>query len=86
MRCLVDHPRDPRFAYIAVAPWPLTVKDEYCIDWTETVDTIEQWLNQYVGSHWDQWIYSTAEYQTPWECCVAFRVEKYRSLFLLQWR
>jgi hypothetical protein len=72
------------FEYTAQAPWPRIYTD-YQQDWVTAVTTLEQWLNQYVGSHWSEWAYTTRQEHQAWEACVAFRRESMCTLFLLRW-
>lgn len=84
MRYLVDHPVEPYFQHIAVAPWPIITRDS-TIDWIDTILTLEDWLVNSVGAHYDRWVYATARDQTLWHACVAFRSGSDRTLFLLRW-
>ena len=72
------------FDYYALAPWPYDPL-LYQQDWIRAVQTIESWLNQYTGPHLVEWAYSTQREQEYWQACIAFRREKYKTLFLLAW-
>ena len=84
MRCLIDHPVDPYFPYRAVVPWPIDVRLEQS-DWILSVDILEAWLRDHVGSHWSDWVYAALEQQTYWQACVAFRRAPDCTMFLLRW-
>jgi hypothetical protein len=84
MRCLIDHPVDPYFPYRAVVPWPIDVRLEQT-DWILSVDLLEAWLRDHVGSHWSDWVYAALEERTYWQACVAFRRAPDCTMFLLRW-
>ena len=71
------------FAYIAQAPWPR--HDELQLDWVDTMEELEVWLNQYVGAQGVEWAYSQQQDHDYWRSCIAFRQAKNKTLFLLQW-
>lgn len=72
------------FKFIALAPWP---KQPLAIqqDWVDAIDTLEQWLERYTGPHLVEWAFGQCQEQQYWEACIAFRREKYKTLFLLTW-
>lgn len=82
-RYLVDYPVDPYFPYIALAPWPHSL--EHQLDWINQIETVESWLHQYIGAHYSAWVWASQQEQQYWQACVAFQLEKHKSLFLLQW-
>lgn len=84
MRYLVDHPVQPYFRYIAIAPWPVDPR-HYQTDWINSVHELESWLNQYIGYHYSSWVYATLQDQQYWQACVGFTQEKHKSIFLLRW-
>jgi hypothetical protein len=84
VRCLIDHPVDPYFPYRAVVPWPIDIRVEQT-DWILSVDILEAWLRDHVGSHWSDWVYAALEQQTYWQACVAFRRAPDCTMFLLRW-
>lgn len=84
MRYLVDHPIQPYFPYIAVAPWPVDPR-HYQQDWVDSVAELESWLEQYVGSHYSRWVYATRQDQEYWQACIAFCRAPDRTLFVLKW-
>jgi hypothetical protein len=72
------------FEHIAVAHWPkIIVNDQW--DWVTAVDQMEQWLNQYIGCHYSNWAYHNGTSVDYWQACIAFRLAKHKTLFLLQW-
>jgi hypothetical protein len=86
-RYLVDYPIEPYFQHIALAPWPNPVDghQHYQLDWVYQIETLESWLEQYVGSHYREWVWATKQEQQSWQACVAFSRAGHKSLFLLQW-
>jgi hypothetical protein len=77
-------PEYHQFEYIALVPWP---QQPALIqtDWVDTINTVEQWLEQYTGPHWVEWAFGTCQQQEYWQACVAFRRERNKTLFLLAW-
>lgn len=72
------------FEHIAVAHWPtIIVADQW--DWVSSVDTMESWLNRYIGSHYSAWAYHNGTSINYWQACIAFREARYKTLFLLTW-
>lgn len=80
--CRYYLPESHDFDYIARAPWP---NYDSQLDWIDQVETIESWLNQYVGEHYKRWAWATDSNQTIYEACVAFKWAKHQTLFLLTW-
>lgn len=72
------------FEHIATAHWPTIIVDEQ-LDWVTAVDTMEAWLNRYIGSHYSEWAYHNGTSIDYWQACIAFRKPTYKTLFLLQW-
>jgi hypothetical protein len=72
------------FEFIAHAPWPLFT-DDLQQDWIRSVNTLELWLNRYVGSHHVEWAFHNGTSIDYWQACIAFRRERNRTLFLLTW-
>jgi len=81
MRYLPDlHP----FEHIATAHWPtIIVNDQW--DWVSSVEEMECWLNRYIGSHYSAWAYHNGTSIDYWQACIAFRLARDKTLFLLQW-
>lgn len=52
-------------------------------DWSHSVLTIEQWLNQFVGSHHKVWAWHTSA--CLYELGVAFRWQQHKLLFVMRW-
>jgi hypothetical protein len=77
-------PEYHEFEYIATAPWPAIVVNDQ-LDWVQSVDTLEMWLKQYIGSHYSEWAYHNGTSRDYWQACVAFRKPAYKTLFLLRW-
>lgn len=77
-------PEHHDFHYIGRAPWP-HVNTSHQLDWVDSVKTLECWLDQYIGPHWSHWAYSQQPEQEYWQACIAFKLEKYKTLFLLTW-
>ena len=43
------------------------------MDWVDAVLTLEHWLTEYVGPHYQRWAWTTEQEQTTYEACVAFK-------------
>ena len=72
------------FEHIAYATWPtINVNDQ--LDWVTAVETMESWLNQYIGSHYSEWAYHNGTSIDYWQACIAFKRERNKTLFLLRW-
>lgn len=68
------------YPHIAKGRWPQPMPQT---DWVDTLIVMEHWLNTNIGP--ERWSWAL-DYQTnPSEACVAFALEKHRTLFLLQW-
>ena len=81
MRVLWD--KYPDLPYRAVAPWPL-IERNGCLDWVESVESVEIWLNEYVGSHYTRWTWTMWTLHNPYLCSVSFAREPDSTLFLLR--
>lgn len=77
-------PEFNQFEYKARAPWPVSPSHNQ-IDWIESIDIMRYWLESSVGPHLAHWAWSTDAQQKAWECCVAFRWDRDRLLFLIKW-
>lgn len=77
-------PEYHQFNYVARAPWPHIYTD-YQQDWITAIEVLESWLTQHIGPHYSNWAYSQQINQDYWEACIAFRLDKYKTLFLLKW-
>lgn len=72
------------FEYLATAPWP-HIHHNWQLDWVDSVEHLEHWLNRYVGPHWAAWAYAQQQNQEYWQACIAFKWAKHKTLFLLTW-
>ena len=72
------------FAHVAIAPWPVDPR-QFQRDWVESINIMELWLEQRVGPHLVEWAFSQQQEQEYWQACIAFKREKYKTLFLLTW-
>jgi hypothetical protein len=72
MRALWD--RYPELPYRAVAPWPL-VERNGCYDWISAVDSVESWLDHYIGHHYQDWTWTMWTLHQPNLCSVSFKRE-----------
>ncbi len=82
MIALCDHPWE--LPYRAIVPWP---KIEYHgqLDWVESVYLIENWLEKYVGPHYQRWVWSTWSLHQTDLCAVSFSRSQDNLLFVLRW-
>jgi len=71
------------FEYLATVQWPLLEQNQQ--DWVFSLDIIEQWLEQFSGPRYASWAWSQCKNQQPYECSVAFKWDKHRTLFLIKW-
>lgn len=82
MKALCDHPFT--LPYSAAVPWPLVERNgQY--DWVDSVYTVESWLEQYVGPHYQRWVWSMWTLHQVNMCAVSFARERDSTLFLLRW-
>jgi hypothetical protein len=71
------------FEHIACAPWP-SIGDQ--IDWIDSINILEDWLQSYVGAHYSHWAYHNMGWGLkPGYCSLAFKRAPDRTLFLLRW-
>ena len=77
-------PEYHNFEHLAVVPWPLSISDDQA-DWINSMWTLENWLNQYVGAHYAEWAYAQQKNLEYWQACIAFKQSRYKTLFLLTW-
>ena len=69
------------FAYTATVRWPgMTLAQ---IDWITGIQDIESWLIQYTGPRYQRWCWHMADH--CYDIGVAFRYDKHRTLFLLNY-
>jgi hypothetical protein len=69
-----------QFVYQARVPWPGR-QDQ--LNWVYGVETIEDWLKNYVGNRWHTWAWCDAE--RAQRIGVAFKRSQDCCLFLLVW-
>ena len=73
---------DTEFPYNASVPWPHANNQD---DWVDSMNTLEAWLIRYVGEHHVEWAYAMQHHLEYNTACIAFREERYKTLFLLTW-
>jgi hypothetical protein len=81
MQALWD--RYPELPYRGVVPWPLIELNGQW-DWISSVDSVESWLDQYVGHHYSDWTWTMWTLHQPNLCSVSFKREPDSVLFLLR--
>ena len=69
------------FEYIATVPWPGRQYEQ--LDWILGVHEIEMWLNDHNMHKYSHWAWNMGI--EVYTISVAFRWDKHRTLFLLQW-
>jgi hypothetical protein len=67
------------FPYPAIIPWHL--QDQIFWD----LSPVRHWLLSQVGPYKTNWSWSHVHKQEVYDCCVAFRRDPDRTLFLLRW-
>jgi len=80
MKMLWDH---NIFVYSARVPWPRAEDPQ--IDWIWSVETLENWLYQHVGSRYQYWAWNQEQEQKWYEACVSFKYEPHKLMFVLTW-
>lgn len=76
-------PEYHNFSYVARVPWPWVRTGQQ--DWIDSMFTLEQWLDSYVGPHSVEWAYSRQCDLEYWQANIAFKQERNKTLFLLMW-
>jgi hypothetical protein len=72
------------FQYRAWAPWPQ--KSVAQMDWIDSYQTVEEWLERFVGPHYSMWAWDRVDLcQQGQFLGVAFARDPHRGLFLLRW-
>lgn len=71
------------FKYLAQAPWPRA--EEFQLDWINSMEELEHWLEAYVGPHYAEWAYAQQQTYDYWQACIAFKRAEAKTLFLLRW-
>jgi hypothetical protein len=69
------------FVYYADVDWPHQTLEQ--VDWITGITEIETWLIQYTGPKYSRWTWATA--REVYHVGVAFKYDRHRTLFLLQW-
>jgi hypothetical protein len=73
-------PARHNFHYIADITWP---SYEHQRDWINSVYQVETWLQDHHMMKYSHWMWNWASQH--WEISVAFRYDKHRTLFLINW-
>ena len=71
------------FEYLATVRWPMLMSDQQ--DWIFCLDELENWLERFSGPRYASWAWAQCQDQQPYECSVAFKWDKHRTLFLIKW-
>ena len=69
------------FAHAAEIPWPAGRDTQ--LDWIIGIHSVEQWLEQYIGSKYQRWAWHMAT--NCYNVGVAFKYDKHRTLFLIHY-
>jgi len=69
------------FEYTAEIPWPGRCNEQ--LDWIIGIHSVELWLEQYTGAKYQRWAWNMA--REVYDISVAFKYDKHRMLFLLNW-
>jgi hypothetical protein len=69
------------FEYTASIDWPGRALEQ--LDWIIGITEVEQWLLQYTGPKYQRWAWNMAV--ECYQISVAFKYDKHRSLFLLNY-
>jgi len=69
------------FQYKALVPWPQISYEQQ--DWVFSVETLESWLAQHIGSRYQYWAWDLSP--RPDRACVSFRYDPHRLMFVLTW-
>jgi hypothetical protein len=67
--------------YTAEIAWPGLVGEQ--LDWIVGICHVEFWLNQYTGPKYQRWAWNMA--MESYNISVAFKFDKHRTLFLLNY-
>lgn len=71
-----------QFDHIAVFDWHW---NEAQLDWVESIQSVEQWLNSYIGPRYTVWAWSDTLQLKTYQSAVAFKREPDCTFFLLHW-
>ena len=69
------------FLYTADIAWPGRANEQ--LDWIMGITQVESWLLQYTGAKYQRWAWNMAT--ESYNISVAFRYDKHRTLFLLNY-
>lgn len=69
------------FAFTATIRWPGQVNEQ--LDWIIGIHDVEQWLLTYTGPKYQRWAWNMAV--ECYDISVAFKYDKHRTLFLLNY-
>jgi len=69
------------FAYTANIRWPNFNSGQ--LDWITGIHDVESWLLSYAGPKYQRWAWNMA--QECYDISVAFKYDKHRTLFLLNY-
>ena len=69
------------FNYIANIAWPDRALEQ--LDWILSITQVEQWLLKYTGPKYQRWAWNMAA--ECYDISVAFKFDKHRTLFLLNY-
>ena len=69
------------FAYTATIRWPGLSLEQ--LDWITGIHDVESWLLMYAGPKYQRWAWNMAV--DCYDIGVAFKYDKHRTLFLLEW-
>jgi hypothetical protein len=69
------------FEYIANINWPGRALEQ--LDWIIGISQVEEWLNHYTGPRYQRWAWNMGV--ESYSISVAFKYDKHRMLFLLNY-
>ena len=81
---MITLPDFHEFQYRAILPWPVDIHHRQS-DWISSIESLEQWLEQYCGKERVDWIWVTDPDQEYWQTCIAFRNPRNKTLALIMW-
>jgi hypothetical protein len=70
------------FVYTASIAWPGQQYDQ--LDWIVGITEVEAWLTQYAGAKYQRWAWNMGT-ESYHHISVAFKYDKHRTLFLLNY-
>jgi hypothetical protein len=75
--------RYPLLPYTVVVPWP-QIESGGNIDWIDSVNVVQGWLESNIGPHYVQWVWNMWTLHQSYHCGVSFKLERNCTLFLLR--